>query len=673
MKKSEAAARIRELREEINLHNRRYYIENEPAISDRVFDALLHELEELERRFPACDDPNSPTQRVGGAPLAAFETRVHRTPMLSLQNTYAEEEVREFDARICRRLDLTGPIPYIVELKIDGIAVALHYEAGAFVRALTRGDGERGDDVTSNLRTIRGLPLGLDRSAGPLPDELEVRGEVYFTRSAFAALNAARETAGEKRFANPRNAAAGTLKLLDPREVAARPLSVFLYQIAEQSGPRPPTQTAVLDALRAWGLPVNPHAERVASIAAALETFRRWAARRTELDYETDGMVLKVDDLALYPALGATAKAPRWGIAYKFETEQATTIVRAISVQVGRTGVVTPVADLEPVELLGTVVKRATLHNADEIARLDVRIGDTVTIVKGGEIIPKVTGVLAEKRTGREKRYHFPASCPVCSQPLEQEEGEVAIRCVNPHCPAQLKACIRHYAARGAMNIDGLGGALVDQLVERELVRDIADLYHLEQEALAQLERMGDKSAANLLRALEASKTMPLARLIFGLGIRHVGAGAAGILARAYGSLERLRAADEEALSALDEIGPVLAASVTGYFAQAETRKLLKRLAAAGVAPPEEEAAVPRGTALAGRTFVLTGTLPALTRQEAREMIEAAGGRVTSSVSRKTSYVVAGEDPGSKLGKAEMLGVEVLDEAGLRELLAQGE
>lgn len=669
MKQSAAAARIRELREEINLHNRRYYIDNDPLISDRAFDALLRELEELEARFPDLDDPNSPTHRVGGAPLEAFQTRAHRTPMLSLQNTYAEEEVREFDARIRRRIAITGPIPYVVELKIDGVAVALHYAAGAFVRGLTRGDGERGDDISSNLRTIRGLPLSLDHSAGRLPDELEVRGEVYFTRTAFRALNESRAEIGEKRFANPRNAVAGTLKLLDPRAVASRPLSIFLYQIAAQSGPGPATQQAALATLRVWGLPVNPHAERVAGIDEALALFRAWAARREALDYDTDGMVLKVDDLSLYPALGATAKAPRWGIAYKFETEHATTVVRSIAVQVGRTGAVTPVAELEPVELLGTVVKRATLHNADEIARLDVRIGDTVTIEKGGEIIPKVTGVLTARRTGREKRFRFPTACPVCAQPLEQGEGEVTIRCVNPHCPAQLKARLRHFAGRGAMDIEGMGGALIDQLVERGMVKDLADLYHLEPAELAGLERMGEKSASNLRRALDGSKTQSLARFIFGLGIRHVGTGAARILARAYGSLGKLRAADEEELAALHEIGPVLAASVTTYFAQPETRRLLARLAEAGVAPPKEEVSTSNDAALANRTFVLTGTLPSMTREQARELIEAAGGRVTSSVSKKTDYVVAGADPGSKLDKAEKLGIEVLAEADLRRLL----
>ncbi len=670
------AARASELRRLIRHHNRRYYIDGEPEISDREYDALVHELEALERAHPDLDDPDSPTHRVGGEPLEGFATVVHRVPMLSLQNTYAEEEVREFDARVRRLLDLDRSPAYVVELKIDGIAIALHYERGRLARGVTRGDGTRGDDVTANLRTVRSLPLVLDPAGGEAPGAIEVRGEVYFPREAFRRLNAERERAGQKLFANPRNAAAGTLKLLDPRQVAERPLALFTYQVA---GPPPAgitTQWEILAYLRRLGLPVNPHARRVANIEEALAAFREWDERRLDLDYDTDGMVLKLDSLAWQRDVGATSKAPRWGIAYKFETERAVTRVVGIAVQVGRTGAVTPVAELEPVELLGTVVKRATLHNADEIERLGVRVGDTVTIEKGGEIIPKVTGVLTELRDGSERAFRFPTTCPACGEPLERDEDGVAIRCAGEHCPAQLKRRILHFAGRGAMDITGLGDALVDQLVDQGLVRDPADLFALTVAQLAPLERMAEKSATNLVGAIAEARRRPLHRLLFGLGIRHVGAHVARVLAGAYRSIEALAAAAEEELAALTDIGPVVAASVVRYFRQPNTRRLLAKLQAAGVALADTTAAASRAGgaagALAGLTFVLTGTLPTLSREEARALIERHGGRVTSSVSRKTSFVVAGADPGSKRARAEELGVPILDEAGLRRWIAGG-
>lgn len=683
-----AAKRILELRKLIRYHNRRYYVDNDPEISDREFDELLRELEELERRLPALDDPNSPTHRVGGEPLEGFESFRHRLPMLSLQNTYAEEEVREFDTRVRRILAVSGPVAYVVELKIDGVAVALHYRDGSFMRGITRGDGIRGDDITANLRTVRSLPLVLEPALKALPGYLEVRGEVYFSRQDFSALNSSRQAAGQKPFANPRNAAAGTLKLLDPREVSARPLSLFVYQIAgatesarlsRQSASSAGgsgkaasevlgTQFEVLDLLRSLGLPVNPHARRAGDIEEALGIFSEWDAQRADLGYDTDGMVLKVDNLAWQERLGTTSRAPRWGIAHKFETERATTRVSDITVQVGRTGAVTPVADLEPVELGGTVVKRATLHNADEIARLDVRIGDLVTIEKGGEIIPKVTAVLKKRRKGSEVVFRFPDRCPVCGQPLEREEDEVLIRCVNEHCPAQLKRQILHFASRGAMDIDGLGGALVDQLVDRGLARNVADLYTLRLEPIAELERMGAKSAANLIKAIDASRSRPLDRLVYGLGIRHVGAHAARILSRAHDSIAALSNAGEGELAQLEEIGPVLAASVQRYFRRPQTKRLLKRLEQARVSLARR-AEARRGAAFEGLTFVLTGTLPAMTRQEARALIESQGGRVASSVSRKTGYLVAGADPGAKLQKAGTLNVPIIDEATLLRLI----
>ncbi len=670
------AARVAELRRLIAYHNRRYFVDGEPEISDRQFDALLHELEELEHRHPELDDPDSPTHRVGGEPLAGFATVAHSSPMLSLQNTYEEAEVRDFDARLRRLLDLPGSPAYVVELKIDGVAMALHYRRGRFAQAITRGDGTRGDDVTANVRTIRGLPLVLEpasRSTG-LPERIEFRGEVYFARSAFLRLNAGRQAAGQRLFANPRNAAAGTLKLLAPRQVAERPLAVFAYQVAAGLPRAITTQWDVLAFLRRLGLPVNPHARRAADIEEALAIFDEWRDRRSQLDYETDGMVLKLDSLAGQRELGATSKAPRWGIAYKFETEHAVSRVVAIGVQVGRTGAVTPVAELEPVSLLGTTVRRATLHNADEIERLGVRIGDAVTIEKGGEIIPKVTGVLTDQRVGTERPFVFPDRCPVCDHPLERAPEEVAIRCVNEHCPAQLKRRLLHFAARGAMDIEGLGGSLVEQLVDRGLLRNLPDLFALRAEALAQLDRMGEKSAANLVAAIEQARSRPLHRLIFGLGIRHVGAHAARILAGAFGSIEALAQADADALAQQEGIGPVVAASVERYFRDPATVRLLDELRGAGVtledAPSPSVGSPAAGSAaLAGQTFVLTGTLPSMTREEARALIERHGGRVTSSVSKKTTYVVAGADPGSKLTKAERLGVAVLDEAGLRALL----
>ncbi len=667
MTKAQARKRIEELRRLINYHNRRYYVDNEPEISDREFDELMAELERLERQFPDLDDPNSPTHRVGGEPLEEFETVTHSEPMLSLQNTYSESEVKEFDRRVRRLLRTSSPVGYVVELKIDGVAIALRYRSGALVQGITRGDGYRGDDITANLRTVRSIPLVLDPRGSHPPAEIEVRGEVYFPRSAFEELNRARLRDGEKPFANPRNAAAGTLKLLDPREVAARPLSAFLYQIVSPRRLGLKYHHEVLAFLKDLGFPVNPHSKAAADIEEALAICREWEHKRAELDYDTDGMVLKVDDLEAQEKLGSTSKAPRWGIAYKFETEHAITRVKNITVQVGRTGNVTPVAELEPTLLLGTVVKRATLHNADEIERLGIRIGDYVVIEKGGEIIPKVTRVLTERRTGKERTFHFPQRCPVCNEALEREEGEVAIRCVNEHCPAQLKRRLLHFGSRAAMDIEGLGEAVVDQLVDRHLVADQADLYALSVEQIAALDRMGLKSARNLVRAIDASRQRPLDRFLFALGIRHVGSRAATVLADAFGSLESLQEASEDDLAEVPEIGPVIAASVYRYFRRAETRRLLRKLKAQGVEPLQGKRAV--SGPLSGLTFVLTGTLPSMTREEAKRLIEENGGKVASSVSRRTNYVVAGEKPGSKLQKARALGVPVLDQTRFLGLL----
>ncbi len=706
MKAEEARRRIAELRSKIEHHDRLYHILAEPEIPDREYDRLMEELIDLENQFQELADPNSPSRRVGGAPIDRFTALPHTSPMLSLGNTYSSDELLDFDARVRRILGIEGPVPYVVELKIDGVAVSVRYRDGLYAQTLTRGDGMSGDDVTENLRTVRSLPLRLsvtDRTDGRrdasseadatrsgtgvpatrvsgLPDtgsseppgSLEIRGEVYIPRSAFLAWNRRRQQEGLKLLANPRNACAGTLKLLDSREVARRPLRIFCYGIVDPISHGLATHAAVLEHLRDLGIPVEPHFRRTSGIGEAVDYCDSWADRRRELDYETDGMVIKVDSQALQARLGSTSKAPRWGIAYKFETAEAVTRVTRISVQVGRTGSATPVADLDPVELLGTVVKRATLHNADEIARLGVRVGDRVVVEKGGEIIPKVVRVLNEERTGGEEPFVFPSDCPVCGEKLVREEGEVVIRCVNEFCPARRKGQILHFVSRGAMNIQGVGESLVDQLVDGGFVENTAGLYTLEAGTLADLERMGPKSAANVLKSLDESRTRPLERFLFGLGIRHVGATAARLLVHAFPDLEQLRGASAEEFASMYGIGITTAESTHRYFRRPETDRLLDAFRRAGVKPSPPTASRAGARSLEGRSFVLTGAMEGWTREEAREAIEALGGKISASVSRRTGFVVAGESPGSKLDKARALGVPVLDEAAFRRLLEQG-
>jgi len=658
----------------IRYHARRYYADADPEISDAAYDALLRELEELEAAFPDLVTVDSPTQRVGGSPLEEFTSVVHEAPMLSLQNTYDEGELRDFDGRVRRFLGLDDrPIDYVVELKIDGVAIALRYRDGLFTQGVTRGDGARGDDVTANLRTIRALPLSVARPGGEtIPDTFEVRGEVYFPRSAFQGLNRKRAETGEKLFANPRNAAAGTLKLLDSRLVSTRPLSLFCYALVGGPG-EIETHHEVLAWLRRIGLPVNPHARPAHGIGEVLAAIHRWAAERWRLDYETDGLVVKVDSLAAQETLGATAKAPRWGIAYKFETREGITQLLDIGVAVGRTGIVTPFAILSPVEILGTTIRRATLHNADEIVRLGVRVGDWVAVEKGGEVIPKVTRVLPGRRTGAEVPFVFPTDCPDCHEPLVREEGEVAVRCVNEHCPAQRRRQILHFVSRGAMEIDGLGEAVVDQILTTGLVHDVADLYHLTVDSLVPLERMGEKSASNLVAAIGRSRTRPLHALLFGLGIRHVGASVARSLAERFLTMDALAAATDEDLRGVPDVGEIVAASVRRYFARDATGVLLARLREAGVSMVEPERVGARTRPLEGKTFVLTGTLSSMTRQRASARIESLGGKISGSVSARTDFAVAGEDPGAKLERARRLGVPVLDEAALIRLLGEAD
>lgn len=675
------ALRIAALRDQIRHHESLYYEHDAPALSDAEFDVLMRELRALEDAHPDLITPDSPTQRVGGQPVDGFVTVAHRAPMLSLDNAYSDDELRAFDDRVRKGLGITdgGAIDYVAELKIDGLSIALTYDDGLLARGATRGDGERGEDVTASVRTIRAIPLRLrDAPTGTF----EVRGEVYLPRAVFARFNQEREDAGEPAFANPRNAAAGAVRQLDPRQVAQRRLSAWTYQVVGVDVG--PTHAGMLDTLTAWGLPVEPHRERLAGIDALVAFCARWQDGRHQLDYETDGVVIKVDRLADRERLGATSKFPRWAIAFKFPAQQVVTRLNDIVLQVGRTGAVTPVAVLEPVLLAGSTIGMATLHNADEVARKDVRVGDRVVIEKGGDVIPKVVRVEDPDRGDRAEPWQMPSTCPSCGSALIRGDGEVVWRCERSSCPARLRRSLEHFASRHAMNIEGLGEAIVDQLVELGLVADVADLYALEQDTLEQLvvaprdprserarPRKLGKVGVNLATEIAASRLNELWRLIHGLGIRHVGERAAELLAHGFGSLEALSAADLDGLQRIPEIGPVVAASVRKWFDDERNRALVARLASAGVRTEatEQERASPAGGPLAGKSFVLTGTLEGLTREEATDAIERLGGKVTGSVSRKTSYVVVGADPGSKADKARQLGVETLDEAAFGRLI----
>jgi DNA ligase (NAD+) len=671
--------RIDQLRELIRHHEERYYVHANPEIADAEFDALMRELRELEEAHPDQVTVDSPTQRVGGRPVEGFATVEHRAPLLSLDNAYSEDELRAFDERVRKSL---GPSPaYVAELKIDGLSMALTYENGRLARGATRGDGERGEDVTSNVRTIRAIPL---RLRGAPDGSLEVRGEVYLPREAFDRVNRERDARGDAPFANPRNAAAGAIRNLDPRQVAHRGLSFWAYQVV---GDAPfATHAAMLEQLRVWGLPVERHWARIDGIEAVIAWCAQWQDARHDLDFETDGVVIKLDTLADRERLGSTSKFPRWAIAYKFPAEQATTTLKDIVLQVGRTGAVTPVAVLEPVSLAGSTIANATLHNADEVARKDIRLGDHVLIEKGGDVIPKVVKVVDADRPGRAAPWQMPGGCPSCSSQLVRPEGEVVWRCENSACPAQLRRRIEHFAGRTAMNIEGLGEAIVDQLVDRGLVHDVADLYGLEGPTLADLvvaprearserarPRKLGKVGLNLVAEIDRSRQNALWRLVHGLGIRHVGERVAEVLARAFGSLARIEQAGVDMLQAVEEIGPVVAESVRSWFDEPRNRDLIERLTAAGVrveASTEERAAATAGPGpLSGKTFVLTGTLVSLTREAATEAIERLGGKVVGSVSRKTSFVVVGADPGSKAEKARALGVATLDEAAFLPLI----
>ncbi len=669
-KKPSITNQLNDLRDEIRRHEDLYYLEDSPEISDQEYDELIEKLRKLEAQHPELVTPDSPTQRVGGRPAEGFAEFTHRRPMLSLDNSYNIDELRAFDAR-CRKLAGDRPIEYVAELKIDGLSLSIHYDGGMFARGVTRGDGFRGEDVTTNVRTIRSIPLKLRDEAETVAREVEVRGEAYLPRKVFERINREREDAEEPRFANPRNAAAGTLRQLDPAITARRRLGMFAYDVLAGDQKAFATHWEALSWLEIAGFRVNPNRALCKSIDCVIDFCNEMEAKRDELDYEIDGVVVKINSTAMQEDFGATGKAPRWAIAYKYPARQATTRVNDIIASVGRTGALTPVAMLEPVPLGGVTVSRSTLHNEDEIRRLGLKIGDWVLIERGGDVIPKVLKVIESKRTGKEKSFKMPAKCPVCGGRVSRPEGEAVSRCVAADCGAQLIGRLLHFASRRAMRIEGLGFALADQLIETKLVKDVADIYSLTLEDLVSLERMAKKSATNVLNQIEASKSRELSSLIYGLGIRHVGERTAGILAREFGSLERLSQATVEELDNVHEIGLTMAESIHDWFADPGNTRLCERLRKAGVRTEIEKNAGPtEPQTFAGKVFVLTGTLPTMTRDEATAFVEARGGRVTSSVSKKTDFVLAGAEPGSKLDKANQLGVKVIDEAEFKKMLS---
>ena len=661
----QAEPKIRKLREEIKYHEKKYYVDNDPQISDYEFDLLVKDLKELEERFPELITADSPTQRVGEQPISGFSSVEHSLLMLSLDNCYSYEELEEFEERI-RKIIPDEKIEYVAELKIDGLGISVLYRDGRFNQAVTRGDGYRGDEVTLNVKTIRSIPLTIKDN-----HEIEVRGEVYMPFTSFEMTNQEREKKGEPLFANPRNAAAGSLRLLDPREVASRQLDVFLYSISTE-GKEQTSQWKGLQRLKELGFKINPHSRKCASLAQIRSFWQEWNEKRERLDYDVDGVVVKVDSTRQQNALGRTAKFPRWAISFKFPARQATTQIKDIRIQVGRTGALTPVAILEPVQLSGITISRSTLHNEDEIKRKDIRIGDHVLIERSGDVIPKVVSVMRERRTGKESRFVFPTRCPVCNSSVFKPEGEAISRCENPSCPAKSRESLLHFASRRAMNIEGLGDALVDQLMESGLVRSIPDLYNLKLENLERLERMGSKSSQNLLDEIEKSKQRTLPRLIFALGIRYVGERTAQALAVHFKDLEKLSTAPLKELVEVEDVGPKVAESIVFFFRQPESRELLSRLKKAGLNLSHKEEARKATLPLAGQTFVLTGKLLDFTRDEAAEIIESLGGIVSSSVSSRTTYVIVGELPGSKLVRAKRLGIPTMEEKEFARLVRKG-
>ncbi len=661
------AKKINKLRDSINYHNYRYYVLDQPEISDAEYDLLMQELIDLEEKYPRFITPDSPTQRVGAPPLEKFETVTHSIPMLSLENAFNEQEAREFDERVKRFLKTEKSIEYVVEPKVDGVAVELVYEDGKFTVGSTRGDGYIGEDVTQNLKTVRSIPLTLLQRVAPAPSRLEVRGEVYIGIKAFKELNEKRMKDGLSLFANPRNAAAGSLRQLDSKITAERPLDIFCYGVGLAVGRTFKTHFEILDTLAKWGFKVNPHIRRCAGIDEAIEHYNRIEEIHHDLPYEMDGTVIKVNSLSLQDRLGAKTKSPRWALAYKFKAVQATTRIIDIKVQVGRTGALTPVAVMEPVVVGGVEVSRATLHNPDEIKKKDVRIGDTVLVQRAGDVIPEVVMPIPSKRRGGERLFKMPKNCPVCNTPVERPQDEVIPRCPNPRCPAKMKESIIHFASKGAMDIDGMGEKLVNQLVDKRLVKDASDLYYLTLDQLANLDRMAEKSAQNIIGAIEGSKKTTLTRFLYALGIRHVGEHIAQVLADNFRGLNGIKEAKEEELTNIEEIGPEMATSIVSFFRDENNLRIIKRILSSGVRFEEKREAIKPG--LSGKTFVFTGALESFARDEVKRMVQELGGLIGSSVSRKTDFVVVGKEPGSKFQKAKALGIKILSEDEFKKLM----
>jgi DNA ligase (NAD+) len=656
--------RVAKLRDDINYHNYRYYVLNDPVISDNEYDKLMKELQEIEAEHPELITPTSPTQRIGEELTGGFPTVIHSVPMLSLENTYSEEELKEFDKRIFKTLN-NEKYEYASELKFDGFAVSLEYRDGKFYRGSTRGNGTEGDDITQNLKTINSVPLRLLTDKSSFKD-IEVRGEVFMPRDVFDRLNKEREKSGETLFANPRNAAAGSIKNIDPQVVAERELDIFIHTVVE---PHPfKKHTEAMNTLKKIGFKITPFLQIAKDIDTVIDICNKWQDKKGGLGYDIDGMVIKINDFEQRKKLGETIKSPRWAFAYKFPAEQVVTHIKDVEFSVGRTGIITPIAILEPVKISGSTVSRSTLHNRDEIERKDIRLGDYAVVEKGGEVIPKVVKIVEDRRTGKEKPIKFPKRCPVCNSRLVQQGDEVAIRCINRSCPAQIKGSIAHFASRNAMDIEGLGTVLIDQLVEKGFIQDFSDIYNLTMDDLVGLERMGKKSSQNLLDAIERSKNRGLSRVIFGIGIRNVGIKAAKILASNYGTMDNLMKASLKELEKIEEIGPIIAESVVNFFNNKQNIEVIKHLKKSNV---KMESVVERKgeTPLAGKTFVLTGALENFTRAEAKERIEELGGNVTSSVSSQTDYVVVGEAPGSKLSKAKSLGINTISEKEFKQML----